>query len=208
MNSVLTSMRLAVLGAGKQGRVIGHRLALAGNSVRFGVRGLHSANAAQVLHKHWDNVEVDTIASAISYGDVIVFAVPSEACVELVLRHSRLLVGKIIVDATGLEEGGWNTMNAIQQQIKNVRAFRAFSNISSEVLDRSNFLTIPDLFYCGSDDQDAVNVLNLLIEQLGFRPIRLGGLSEVPLLDSLAKVRTILVEQLHFSSSITLKALS
>lgn len=45
-----------------------------------------------------------------------------------------------------------------------------------------------DLFYCGPEEEPAVSRVEKLIHQVGLRPVRVGDLNQVSVLDALTRL--------------------
>ena len=180
-------MKVAVLGARNVGGTLGRKWARAGHEVMFGVR--HTDNpevrnlAAEV------GAQVGSIEEAIAFGDVVVFAIPGRVMAETIRTHGQALAGKIVVDtANRLEEAASNSAADFVAHAPGVRIFRAFNSIAWENFENPQFGDVQaDLFYCGPDGEARVQV-EQLISDVGMRPVRVGDVDQVEVVDAVLRL--------------------
>ncbi len=180
-------MKVAVLGARNVGGTLGRKWARAGHEVMFGVR--HTDNpevrnlAAEV------GAQVGSIEEAIAFGDVVVFAIPGRVMAETIRTHGQALAGKIVVDtANRLEEAVSNSAADFVAHAPGVRIFRAFNSIAWENFENPQFGDVQaDLFYCGPDGEARVQV-EQLISDVGMRPVRVGDVDQVEVVDAVLRL--------------------
>ena len=103
-------MKVGVLGAGNIGGTLGKRWAHAGHTVQFGVREANSPHVQAFVSELGAQAAVGTMASAIAFGDVVVFAIPGGAMEATIRTHAAALNGKIVIDAAN--RMGAPTMNS------------------------------------------------------------------------------------------------
>ena len=68
-------MKIAILGAGKVGGALGKKWSNAGHTIRFGVRDTHKPQVQELVQSLGANVSATSIAEAIDFGDVVLFAI-------------------------------------------------------------------------------------------------------------------------------------
>jgi 8-hydroxy-5-deazaflavin:NADPH oxidoreductase len=192
------TMNVAVLGSGNIGGTLGQKWASAGHHIMYGVRDVQAPKAQALLASSTANIAIDTLASAIAFGEVVVFAVPSSAVDAVVDAHAPALADKIIIDATN--NIGADTMSHLPTfaaRTPTASVFRAFNYLGWENFAAPQFGTLQaDLFYCGPDVPQARQVVEQLISDIGLRPVRVGGAERVQLLDGLLRLWfTLAVEQ-------------
>lgn len=182
-------LRIAVLGAGNIGGTLGRKWAAAGHKVAFGVTD-HAGARAQALRAELGiKVTVGSVAGALAAGDVVVMAFPGIAMDETITTYAAQLDGKIIIDAANRMGGGpMNSFATFQARTPHARVFRAFNSLGWENFADPVFNGIQaDLFYCGPDG-DAREMVEQLITDVGLRPMRLGDIDQVGLVDSVTQL--------------------
>jgi hypothetical protein len=188
------NMKISILGSGNIGSTLAEKWLYAGHEVTFGVRDPGSAKTAAALDKA-RGAMVDNIATAISVGDVIVWAVPGAIVENLAQEHAARLANKIMIDTTN--KVGAMDMSAIAVLTTHVptsRVYRAFSTLGWENFAKPQLGGISiDLFFCGLDDAEARQVVENLITAVGLRPVYIGGLEQAPALDGLTRLWFALV---------------
>ncbi|WP_446225439.1 NADPH-dependent F420 reductase [Nocardia sp. IBHARD005] len=214
-------MRIGIIGAGAMAAALGGGWAAAGHEVRIGAR---SAAAAQALaseinavrgpvtpdaHRPGDvngsaaspvEVHAATIAVAIAFADVVLFAVPVLALTELLSAHGHDLAGKIVIDCTNAflpDESAPEGVTAfvlseeavaerIATTAPKAHVVKAFNLLAAEVwagTDRvfdGARLAVP---ICG-DDAAAVQTVAKLAEDLALQPFPAGGLRRARYLEA------------------------
>ena len=99
------------------------------------------------------------------------------------------LDGKIIIDtANKLGGGPMNSFATFQTHTPRARVFRAFNTLGWENFADPVYDGIQaDLFYCGPGGDDR-EVVEQMISDVGLRPIRLGDVDQVSLVDSVGSL--------------------
>ena len=185
----MKALRIAVLGAGNIGGTLGRKWAAAGHNILFGVNNPDSERA-QALRAELDTkVTIGSAADALVDSEVVVMAIPGRAMDETITKHAEQLDGKIIIDtANKLGGGPMNSFATLQTQTPHARVFRAFNTLGWENFADPIFDGIQaDLFYCGPGG-DACEVVEQMIVDAGLRPIRLGDVDQVGLVDSVGSL--------------------
>ncbi len=185
----MNELRLAVLGAGNIGGTLGRKWAAAGHKVSFGVNNPDSERAQALQTELGNRVMIGSVTDALAASDVVVTAIPGRAMDETITKHAEQLDGKIIIDtANKLGGGPMNSFATFQTQTPHARVFRAFNTLGWENFADPVFDGIQaDLFYCGPDG-DARDVVEQMIADVGLRPIRLGDVDQVGLVDSVGSL--------------------
>jgi NADPH-dependent F420 reductase len=186
-------MRVAVLGTGGVGGILGVKWAQAGHQVMFGSRSPDAAKLADLLAKAGDGAQVARLPEAAHSADVVVLAVPWPAALE-----TLTLIGgcpsKILIDCTnplksdlsGLSTEGVSAGEQIAQWAPQARVVKAFNTASTKVMNNPGFAAGPaTMFFCG-DDAEAKSVVASLIRDVGFDPVDAGPLQHARHLESLA----------------------
>jgi 8-hydroxy-5-deazaflavin:NADPH oxidoreductase len=182
-------MNIAILGAGHIGGSLGKKWAAAGHAIRFGVR-IPDKSALQELTKNLQGrASATSIADAIAFGEVVVFAIPGKAMEDTISTHAVALDGKIIIDAANkMGSAEMNSQLTFSAHTPNAQVFRAFNALGWENFDDPWYNGIPaDLFFSGPDGLPRQKVEGL-ISDVGLRPIYLGGTEQAGLVDELLKL--------------------
>jgi predicted dinucleotide-binding enzyme len=202
-------MKIAVIGAGKIGGTLGEKWARAGHAVVYGVRDVSSTKALSAAEAGGRRA-VDTIPNAISFAEIVIFAVPGAAVEPIVSSQAGALNHKIVIDATN--KVGAPEMSAIPllaAQAPNARLFRAFHNLGWENFAEPVIGGVQaDLFYCGQADEQARQQVEGLIQDIGLRPIYVGGLDQLPVVDNLTRLWFTLARGRNMGRRLAFKVLT
>ena len=181
-------LTIAVLGAGNIGGTLGKKWSLAGHQVRFGVNNPSGKNAEALRAELGDRVVIGTIADALQGNpDVVLIALPGGVVEPTAQKYAAQLNGRIIIDAANrMGQDSMHNLAPFQQYAPQAQLYRAFNSLGWENFAEPNFNGIQaDLFYCGADG-DARAKVEQLISDVGLRPVYLGGVEQLGLLDSIA----------------------
>ena len=183
-------LTIAVLGAGNIGGTLGRRWAGAGHRVAFGVNDPNGKHAQALRSDLGDKVTIGSVAQALSSNpDVVVMALPGAVMDAAIVQYADQLDGRIILDSANRMGGGpMNSFATFQQRTPRARLFRAFNTLGWENFADPEFEGGPaDLFYCGPDGDDRT-VVEQLITDIGLRPMYLGGVEQVGLVDTVGRL--------------------
>lgn len=180
-------MKIAVLGAKIIGSTLARKWARAGHEVMFGVRNVDNLEVQALAQEL--GATVGTPSSAIAFGDVVVFAIPGGAMDETIQAHAEALGSKIVIDAANRMGGAMmSSAAAFAAHAPEAKVYRAFNSLGWENLQNPWFGDVQaDLFYCGPGGE-AQAVVEQLIRNVELRPVRLGDLSQVHLVDSIGSL--------------------
>jgi predicted dinucleotide-binding enzyme len=179
-------MSYAIIGFGK----IGHALAkaFARKSIEVSVATTRdpegfAADAAAI----GSTIIPKTLAEAVK-ADVIFLAVRFESHPD-VAKALRTWQGKTIIDVTNAygvppeKLGGQPSSMFVAQAFTGARLVKGFNHLVAAVLDQDPAVHGGKrVVFLASDDDGAAEKIGALAENLGFAPIKLGGLSEGGLL--------------------------
>jgi predicted dinucleotide-binding enzyme len=151
----------------------------------------------------YDHIEVliGSSAEALAEKDVVLLAVPGSAVEEVIATHAQLLDHKIIIDATNQlvkgqtvatqtwqGKGALNSLSTIQAHVPHAQVFRAFNSYAWEAFADPIYQGVQaDLFHCGPNG-DELAVVEQLITEIGLRPVRLGGLDKIGVVDEVLQL--------------------
>lgn len=186
-------MKIAILGAKVIGGTLAKKWARTGHEIKIGVRNTVNPEVQRLASELGPNVSVSTPAEAIAFGKVVVFAIPGAAMGEAITQHAFALSGKIIIDtANKMGAAVMNSLATFSENVPTAQVFRAFNNLGWENFEQPYFGDLQaDLFYCGPAG-DAQTRVERLISDVGLRPIYVGGLEQIRLVDALTSLWTAL----------------
>lgn len=178
---------IAVLGAGKIGSTLARKWVAAGHRVILASRqpsGPDFVTLAQSM-----GATGASHAEAVSQADVILLALPGSAVPDVAQALGTALDGKVVIDASN--NIGATEMSGIPTVVQHAPAAilaRAFNSLGWETFANPVFDGVAaDLFWCGPDGASGDLVAGL-IRDVGLRPMRLGDLDQVPLVDTMGKL--------------------
>jgi hypothetical protein len=172
-------MNITIIGAGNIGKTLGSKWAQSGHQITYAVR-----NPADPKHA---GLFVAPIAEALVDAEVVLLATPGLAVAEFAAQFGPALAGKIVIDATNNPRNPvMNNLDALQATAPDALLVRAFStlgweNFAEPYLGGQQI----DLFYAGHPS--ARPVAEQLINDIGLRPVWLGGLEAIPTIDGLTR---------------------
>ena len=178
-------MKIAVIGAGNIGGTLGAKWAAQNHEVYFGVRDPNRASLLAKIDAMEGTVRAGTSADAIAFADVVVFAAPGASVGPIAEANADQLRGKTLIDASNNMKGtSRHALGALRRQLPTAKLARAFSSLGWENLANPDFEgTKADLFYCA--DEDASEVVEQLIVDIGLEPVYLGGTDRVDLVEAM-----------------------
>ena len=183
----MSTIKIAVLGAGNIGGTLGRKWVAAGHQVVFGVNNPDGEKARKLRGELGDRAAIHTTAEALATSpDVVALAIPGPAMDATIAQYADQLDGKIIIDtANKMGASSHNSFAALQQHTPHARIYRAFNSLGWENFANPLFDGTPaDLFFCGTDGETRATV-EQLISDIGLRPVYLGGVEQVGVIDSL-----------------------
>lgn len=183
-------MRIAIIGAGQVGTALAKNLAASGHDVTVGTRDPEGA-AATAARAALGDVPVTGIPAALEGAAAAVLAVPGAAVDDLLATHGTALGGKLVVDAANRiggslsEQAEMNSVAAIAATAPSAAVYRAFNSLGWEnFADPAIGGVQADLLFAGPASRRAE--AEELISGVGLRPVYVGDLDKVGLVDSLA----------------------
>jgi predicted dinucleotide-binding enzyme len=182
-------LRIATIGAGREGGALGTLFAKAGHPVMFSSR--HPEQLKDLVAGVGALAKAGTVAEAVAFGDVVLLVVPYGAVAEIGKEHGKALAAKALVldvsnpiprrDGEDLvksvnEEGGAGL--ATQKALPGARIVRGFNAIGSgKLADLAHRQGDPIGIPIAGDDQSALALASRLIKEIGFEPVVVGGLA-------------------------------
>jgi len=187
-------MKIAVIGSGNVGSVLGRRLAQASNSVCFASRTPTSEKMAALIAAEPDRCSAALVGEAVKGADVVIYAAPYDQA-ESILTAVSDFGGCVLIDCTnplnakfdGLQLGHTESAGErIAQWAPTARVVKAFNTTSVATMKDPNYSgLVATQFYCG-DDAAAKETAANLIKQLGMEPVDAGPLSNSRYLEATA----------------------
>jgi predicted dinucleotide-binding enzyme len=181
-------LKIAMIGAGREGSALGTLFVKAGHPVMFSSR--NPDRLKDLVSGLGSLAQAGTVEQAVAFGDVVVVVVPYTAMEEIGKAHASALATKVLVmdvsnpiarrDGEDLvkrvnDQGGAGLMTA--KLLPGARVVRAFNAIGSTQLAglahrAGNPVGVP----IAGDDQKAITTAEALIREIGFEPVLVGGL--------------------------------
>jgi predicted dinucleotide-binding enzyme len=168
---------IAVIGSGNIGATIGDAWRRAGHAVAYASRSPEPPGTV-------------SIGDAIASAGVVLLAVPGAAVPELLAQHGGALDGRVVIDATNDLSGERLHHAEAYALAPGARFARAFNTVGFEVFaDPSVGGEVADLFWCGPEDAG----VEQLIADVGLRPVRVGDIDAIDVVDGVARLWLTLV---------------
>ena len=206
-------MKIGIIGAGDVGGTLGMRWRQKGHEIMFGVRNRQSQNVQKLIQLD-KNLEFGEIIETVTFGDVIVLAVPWTAIEETIHRAGNLS-NKILIDPTnplttdlkGLALDNSSAAEKISNLAKSTKVVKAFNVIGAKTLNNSIFDSQrADIFICGNDSHSKQVVRELAID-IGFDVVDVGPLVNARMLEYLALIWIELAFRQQLGPNIAFKLL-
>jgi hypothetical protein len=174
---------IAVIGGGKVGRTLGRAWVEAGHRVRFGSRTPGGEAAATLPGPAALPLEVA------EHAEVVVLAVPGSVVREVLSTIAPGLGDTVVIDATNRIGGDpTHAIDLIEELASSSIPFRAFNGLGWETLAAPGFGDDrADLFFCGPDGR-ARSLVEALIHDVGLRPVWVGDLEHLPIVEGLTRL--------------------
>jgi predicted dinucleotide-binding enzyme len=182
-------MNLAIIGTGKMAQQLGLGWSRVGHHIAFGSR---TPDEHQWLADQVKGISVVDPAAAIESARTVVLCLPYHAMASFAHSQAAALRQRLVIDPSnpldlaptnGLA-GAEVTANAIGPGARVVAAFKG--NFAATLLEPVELATelVRDVHYAG-DNPDDKQIVALLIEDLGFRPVDCGPLKNARVLDNM-----------------------
>jgi predicted dinucleotide-binding enzyme len=180
-------LKIATIGAGREGGALGTLFAKAGHPVMFSSR--HPEQLTDLVTSAGPNAKAGTVEQAIAFGDVILLVVPYTAIEQIGKEHGKALAAKqLVIDVSNPipRRDGEEFVKSINDQggagivaakwLPGAHLVRGFNAIGSGRLEegskKKGEIGVP----IAGDDQKAIELASQLIRQIGFEPVLVGGL--------------------------------
>ena len=184
----VASLKIATIGAGREGGALGTLYAKQGHKVMFSSR--HPEELKELVAAAGPTAQAGTVEQAVAFGDVVLVVVPYTALEQIGRDYGKALAAKpLVFDVSNpiarrdgedivkwvAEQGGAGLASA--KLLPGARLVRAFNAIGSGTLVQDAHrpgtpLGIP----IAGDDAQAIALASSLIREVGFEPVLVGGL--------------------------------
>ena len=183
-------MKISFLGGGNFGGSLAQLLAQSGHDVVVGLRDASRVRAGA-------SYRTGTFESAAIHGEVVIVAIPYQACATTLSAFSAQLDGKIVVDATNPLHDDWSPLLLGQQNsaaeelsrlLPRVRLVRAFNTIFDDIIKSVPVEAVSCQLtaFIAGDDAAANEVVAAVARSAGFAPLLTGALSRARYLKAMA----------------------
>jgi 8-hydroxy-5-deazaflavin:NADPH oxidoreductase len=187
-------MKIAIIGSGNVGSVLGRRLAAAGHHICFASRTPDSERMAAIIADCPPRCEASYLQPAVTGADVVIYAAPYQEA-ELIFSAVDDFHGAVLIDCTnplnaefdGLVLGhNDSAAEQIARLAPTARVVKSFNTSSVATLADPRYDdTEATQFYCG-DDAEAKHIVAELIDQLDMEPVDAGPLKNARYLEATA----------------------
>jgi hypothetical protein len=183
-------LKIATIGAGREGGALGTQFAKSGFQVMFSSR--NPDQLKDLVASAGPNAKAGTVADAVAFGDVILIVVPYTAMEQIGKDYDKQLAAKqLVMDVSNPiarrdgedfvkkvnEQGGAGLFTA--KLLPGVPLVRGFNAIGSGTLAKNAHrsgepLGVP----IAGDDPKAIAVATQLIKDIGYEAVLIGGLAK------------------------------
>lgn len=183
-------MNVGIIGSGNIGSNLGRHLAKAGYPVMFSSR--HPKELQPLADEIGQNAKVGTVKEAADFGQIIVLAIPFKYISDTAAQVGALS-GTVLIDATNpypqrdgqvaeevLADPDITASQYTAQQFLGASVIKVFNTVYYVNLREKAFapegsrMAVP---YAG-DDQEAKQVIDQLLDKIGFAGVDIGSLAE------------------------------
>jgi hypothetical protein len=186
-------MKIAVIGKGRVGSVLGPAFAQAGHDVRYGLRKPDDAK-----HDIRDGIARLTTREAVEWAEVMILSVDWPA-VEGALADCGPMAGKVLIDCTnplnygpngelslamGFDTSGGEWVSARTD----ARVVKTLNHVGSSVMAIAKTYPQRPIQFVAGEDADAKAIASGLLRDIGFDPRDHGGIQGARTLEPLAMV--------------------
>lgn len=181
--------KVAVLGTGDVGRVLGKGLIDLGHDVIMGSRDAQNLKAVNWAKEAGPHASAATFSDATAAADMVVLATLGTATEEIIrMAGVKNFSGKVVIDATNPianMEGqlpslfcGTNDSlgERVQRLIPDAKVVKAYNTVGNAHMIQPKFKEgRPDMFICGNDDE-AKRTVTEMTAMWGWGVVDLGGI--------------------------------
>lgn len=180
-------MKIAFLGYGNVGAPLADHLQRLGHEVTLAAADAASDGVRKALARN-AGLKVGAVEATVAAADAVFLATPFGANEALLRPLAEALSGKILVDCTnpvgpGLTHGLGSAQSGsefLQKLLPQTRVVKAFSIYGFENFEDNRYPAYavkPVMMFCGND-ADAKAAVSVLISELGWEPLDVGGIEQ------------------------------
>jgi predicted dinucleotide-binding enzyme len=182
-------VEIGIIGAGRVGRALGTRWSALGHAVRYGVRDPTEARHDE-LRAAGGAPMVTTASGAVDGADVVLVSLPWPATEAVT---TTLDPGDaVVIDATNPRAAGDTDPRSgaerLAQWTGSDRVVKAFNTTGSANMADPRYPGGAPAMFLAGDDTAACDTVASLAAELGFDPVRTGGLDTAADLEHLATI--------------------
>jgi len=178
-------MKIGIIGSGQVGGALGSVWVDAGHMVMFSSRDLEHDKA--LAARLGANARAGTPSEAAAFGEVVMISVPYRSLPEVGKTVGDLIRGKVVIDtcnpfvgrdgeiATWARDKGAGLASA--ELLPGARLVRAFNAIGASRMGEAHKEPGRVGMPIAGDDAGAIEVASALIRDIGYEPVRIGGLA-------------------------------
>ena len=187
-------MDIGIIGAGNIGGTVGKLWVQAGHRVRFGVR--HPDRISAMVSGLGERASAASSLSAAEFGECVLFAGPYGAWPDFADSCAGALAGKTVIDAANpvasrdgaivdaIARFGSGAGAYTASLLPRSRIAKAFNTVVwSDLRDDAHRRGVRFALAIAVDDDTASQLVEGLVDDAGFEPVVIGGLSRSGLLD-------------------------
>ena len=185
----IAALKIATIGAGREGGALGTLFAKAGHKVMFSSR--HPETLNELVAAAGPTAEAGTVEQAVAFGDVVILVVPYTAVEQIGRDYGKALAAKaLVLDVSNpiarrdgedivkwvAEQGGAGLATAkLLPGARLVRAFNAIgsSSLANDAHRPGEKVGVP----IAGEDAKAIAIATDLIREIGFEPVLVGSLA-------------------------------
>jgi predicted dinucleotide-binding enzyme len=182
-------LKIATIGAGREGGALGTLFAKAGHPVMFSSR--HPEELKDLVASAGPSAKAGTVADAVAFGDVVLLVVPYGAVEQIGKEYGPALAGKaLVIDVSNPipQRDGEELVKSVNDQggagvvtakwLPGAHIVRAFNAIgSTQLAQLAHRQGEPVGVPIAGDDPKALALASQLIKEIGFEPVAVGGLA-------------------------------
>jgi predicted dinucleotide-binding enzyme len=181
-------IKIATIGAGREGGALGALFVKAGHPVMFSSR--HPEGLKDFVAGLGPLAKAGTVAEVVAFGEVVLLVVPYGAVAQIGEEYGAALAKPLVIDVSNPsarrdgedlvklvnDEGGAGLATA--KALPGAHIVRAFNAIGSgKLADLAHRQGEPVGIPIAGDDQNALALASRLIKEIGFEPVVVGGLA-------------------------------
>ncbi len=189
-------MKIAIIGIGRVGSIVGKRWAALGHDVVFGARDPSSDKAQSIVNDAGHNARAASVSEAAESADIVVLATHFETTKEAIDAMGGLK-GQIVMDCVNPLNATYDnlTVGTDTSAAEHIAAMAPEARIAKG-LNMTGWPNMENPIYpegaatmltCG-DDAKAKEIVNALCAELGFDAVDAGPLTAARLLEPLAQL--------------------